>query len=317
MWNYHILGLQSPREADALLLGDAFHTGLADFYAGGKAPAEKAESHLRERYSHQNLLEEEKTLVEHNARFTRVSVEKYLLQWKGEPIQILMPEVSFRIPLPNTEHHCYFAHRLAYPDIPYDQCKGSVDAMHKMGTWTRDKLLCWQPHFFTGRTDAVISWRNMIWLLETKTTSITGDLFFDKFHLDTQTTGYLYGVWKATGVRPHGFLLNVLKKPNKRASDPFAVQFEREAYIRDDESLQEIEDHLIQVATSYERAVVEKEIFQNTRSCINYNRRCYYFDLCKRHHKVEEGEFKERTSDYVDLAYYELLNLPLPPEEGK
>jgi hypothetical protein len=303
--NWHIKRLVSWREADPLMIGEAFHVGVAHFYAKGSVQESVAlaESTFRKRLEGQMILTEEKELIERNITFSKRAIEKYAEHWKDEPIQILMPEVKFRVELPNTHHHCWFVHKLLHSEgiSPFEHCQDPR---------------CWIPHYFTGRTDAVVSWRNMIWLLEHKTAAQTGQLFFDKFTLDQQTTGYIYGIWKHTSVRPHGFILNVIKKPYKNASDPFAITFEREAYIRDDESLKEFETELIRIANNYELAMRTGDIYKNSKSCISFQRRCYYFDLCARHNQEQEGEFRPRSPDYVDLEYYNILGIPIPEKEA-
>ena len=92
------------------------------------------------------------------------------------------------------------------------------------------------------------------------------------------------------------------------------IAFEREAYLRDDKSLTEFERELILRANDYETAFATGNIYKNTRSCVSFQRRCYYFDLCQRHGEMTDGEFRTRPSDYVDLEYYNLLGVPAPPE---
>lgn len=301
----------SFREADPLMIGNAFHHGVAHYYATKdiKASTQLTEDTFNKHLEGQVILPEEKALVDQNKRFSKVAVEKYAEHWKNEPIQILMPEVKFRVELPNSKHHCFFIHRILHP-------QGALP-LNPTDT-TREELLqcidprCQSSYFFIGRTDAVVVWRNMIWLLEHKTASQTGSLFFDKFLLDQQTTGYLYGIWKETGVRPHGFILNVIKKPRANSSDPFNISFEREPYIRDDQSLLEFEKEITLKAIDYERAFSENAIYKEARSCINFQRKCYYFDLCQRHQILEEGEFRSRPDDYVNEEYYSLLGMEKP-----
>lgn len=314
MWNWDILGLLSHREADPLMIGEAAHAGKAKYYETGNIveATEEVERVFRKRLEGQMILPEEHDLIERNIKLARKAIEKYAHHWKGEPLQVLMSEVKFLVELPNSHHHCFFLHSIEHPEIPFSECpvEHNLKGQQHWGDLkSEESFHCYQPHFFTGRCDAVVSWRNMVWIDETKTATIsrTGDIFYDRFHLDTQTTGYIYGVWKSSKLRPHGFILNVIKKPPSNASDPFNLTFEREPYIRDDKSLLEFEEHILRVARNYERAIVERDIFKNTQSCTSYNRRCYYMNLCKRHNEVEEGEFRQRPVDYVQAEYYKLL----------
>jgi hypothetical protein len=249
----------------------------------------------------QMILPEEEQLIRTNIAFAQNSVEEHAKHWKNEPLEVLMPEVKFRIPLPDTEHHCWFVHR-RIAALAVECPKGWETDPDKC---TANE--CWHPHYYTGTTDAVVSWRGMIWLLEHKTTSIFSDMYLDKFRLDTQPRQYLLGITRSTGVRPKGFLLNVIRKPNKNASDPTRpTGFIREPYLVEDRELQEAEDGLRRIATNYEEAFRTKDIYKNTDSCTSYNRKCYYFNSCLRG-EIDPDEFVTRPSDYVDEQYEELL----------
>lgn len=325
-YNWHELRLMAWREAEALMTGEAFHTGIAHYFSTRDVKASQAiaEARYRERLAGQLILEEEKAFLEQRIELSRRMISRYAEHYQNEPIEVLMPEVKFMIPLPGTEHHCWFIHRIEHPDIPFEECP--IETNRKGVHWgdlrSEEGFHCEAPHYLTGRTDAVISWSNMIWLLEHKTAVSTGDIFYKRFRLDKQTTGYIYGIWQATGMRPHGFLLNVIKKPRADVAkrDPFAISFEREPFIRDDRTLEEFETDIIRIANDYELAFRTGNIYKNENSCTSYNRECYYMHLCENHQEIDPEEFRPRGRDYVDLAYYELLGLPAPqdaPQEIK
>lgn len=296
-FNTNELRLTALREAEPLIFGGAFHKGVAHLFAFrdiAKAVGE-TEREFRTRYEGVQLLPEEQVLLEQSVELAKRMVTKFGEYYETADFTVLWPEVTFFVPLPGTEHHCYFVHRLLHPGTPFDACP------HADCSGTP------RPHYFIGKTDGVISWKKMIWLLEHKTSAMTGQTYFSRYVLDIQGTGYIYGVWKATGTRPHGFILNVAKKPNKRALDQFHVEFEREPYLRSDDDLTRFEREAIEVADDYERSYVEGKHYMNTRSCYNYNRRCYFFELCGRHNQLQEGEFTQREDDYVQLKYLELV----------
>ncbi len=303
-YNRDILQLLPTREADALMLGGAFHVGSAILHASRdvKTAVKATEAEFRKRLEGQMILPEEWPLIEHQIEQAKAGVRAYSENFLPD-FQILQPEVEFMVELPNTKHHCWFAHRVLYPDRPFSDCRFQGGPK---------ELRCWQSHWLRGRTDAVIKWNKLIWLLETKTTAITGDIFYKRWFLDFQPTAYIYGIWKSTNLRPHGFILNIVKKPNKRAHDQFAFCFEREPYLRSDEDLAEFESEITMIAEDYEDAMRMKRVYKNPSSCIAYNRTCYYWDMCKRHHVPGDGEFRKREKDYVDLAYYKLLGLEVP-----
>jgi hypothetical protein len=218
---------------------------------------------------------------------------------------LLQPEVEFCVELPNTKHHCVFAHQILHPE--------------GIGTYPTDIVVCddqrcYVNHRLKGRADGLIAWKGMVWIIERKTSGLSGEFFWTQWQLASQPTGYIYGAWKGAGVRPNGFILEKTTKPRKNSKDPFHITIEREPFLRSDADLLEFERDISQIATDYERAYVENAWYKNTASCTNWNRKCYFHDLCKRNQEVMPGEFRTRKKDYVDAEYYKLLNLPIPVE---
>ena len=304
---YHqIDGLEENSIAIPLMTGGAFHEGAAEFLAHRdvKQAVQTSEAKYRERLVGQMILPEERTTIEQQIELSKRMVDVFASNFSDHEMTVISPEVEFCVAMPGTEHHCYFFHKVFCPDRPF----------HPEGCFKDSP--CWQPHYFRGKTDAVISWKGKIWLLEHKTTAMTGNIFYDKFMLDFQTTGYLYGIGKALGTRPHGFLLNVLKKPNKNAKDQLSVSFEREPYLRSDEDILRFEREFIHSAEDYEHAVTHNRWAMDgawNESCVKYNRRCYFWDVCKNHGRVVPEQFRQKEPDYVDEQYYKILGLT-PPE---
>jgi hypothetical protein len=259
------------------------------------------------------ILPEERTTIEQQIELSKRMVDVFASNFSDHEMTVISPEVEFCVPMDKTLHHCKFFHDIRHPDIPFKDCPAVFTGQFKDGVPSEG---CMQPHYFRGKTDAVISWKGKIWLLEHKTTAMTGNIFYDKFMLDFQTTGYLYGIGKALGTRPHGFLLNVLKKPNKNAKDQLSVSFEREPYLRTDEDITRFEHEFIHHAEDYENAVVNNRFAMDgawNESCVKWNRRCYFWDVCKNHGRVVPEQFRQKEPDYVDEQYYKILGLT-PPE---
>jgi len=310
---YHqIDGLEENSIAIPLMTGGAFHEGAAEFLAhrNVKTATQTAEAKYRERLVGQMILPEERTTIEQQIELSKRMVDVFASNFSDHEMTVISPEVEFCVAMPNTRHHCMFFHKLLYPNIPFDKCP-VVPACAGI-----DSHLCIQPHYFRGKTDAVISWKGKIWLLEHKTTAMTGNIFYDKFMLDFQTTGYLYGIGKALGTRPHGFLLNVLKKPNKNAKDQLSVSFEREPYLRSDEDILRFEREFTHHAEDYEHAVTHNRWAMDgawNESCVKWQRKCTFWDVCKNYGRVVPEQFRTKEPDYVDEQYYKILGLT-PPE---
>jgi hypothetical protein len=316
-FNWDELRLYPWREADPLIIGEGYHFGSeiisnsADIHTAVK----NTELRMRERYSKSLILPEEQADIERNIEWAKHAVAQWGVNYDKADFKILWPEVTGRIPIPGTEHHCWFCHRLLFPDVPYTECPLSDHPASK----------CWQPHYFIFKTDGVIEMHHNIWLLEQKTTSSTDrSNFWTKFQLDTQVRGYAYGIWKATGVMINGVLINAIIKHNKQITvngrkkyqlDPTNVGFEREPILLTKADLLDFEREFVQIANDYELAFRTGNIYKNTQSCFNYNRKCMYFDQCKRGDGVvHPEEFKVREQDYAEKAYYDLLGIPNPKE---
>ena len=312
-WNWDELRLTWFRTPDTLFRGSGFHEGIAEYFATHdiSRAADTCERSMRETLAHELVLQEDLPEIEHAIAWTRMAVKEFAAHYEGQPVQVLWPEVKFQVPIPNSEHHCFFVHRLAAALglLREDQVQ------HPNGKNCINTPCANQPHYFRGKTDAVVTWENNVWLFEHKTNSLAQDIFFQKFFLDSQPTGYLYGIWKSMGVLPAGFILNVIQKPNKRAKDQMQVGFAREVYLRSEEDLHDFETEVRAQATEYERAFAARAlgtnpflIYRNTESCTSYGRKCTYFDLCQRHpREALPGEFAQREDDYVNTAYYELI----------
>jgi hypothetical protein len=309
-------GLVQLGLAEPLTTGGAFHAGAAKLVAtkDRQAALAAAEKYYRDELAKiQVLLPEEQALHERNIELAKRMVNAEADQYTKDAWTVLHPEVEFLVPLPGTEHHCWYCHKILYPALPYDQCR----------PWNedeRDHLGCWQPHFLRGKTDAVLSWNNLIWIMERKTSGWLQQIWWDQWYLSHQVSGYCYGVRKATGLPVNGVLMEKLPKPTKR-QDPFSFDYspEREPYLRTEAELAKFEREITRIATDYERCASDpnpmEAFYRNPQSCIDWNRRCDYWDCCKRDDGMPtDGQFRVRTQDYVEEAYYTLLNIPNPKE---
>ncbi len=303
-YNLNELKLLPLQEADNLMTGDAVHQGIATLLAtrDTQKAVGLAETVYRDRLKDQMLLPEEQAIVENQITYARAAVAAYAKQLPGEGFEVLMPEVSFAVKLPNTEHHCWFCHRLLYPKTGYEMCRSAE---------------CDQPHILRGRSDALVKWQGMLWLLEHKTSAINTTNYWSGWMLDVQLTGYIYGIWKATGLKPAGAILNMISKPRKNAKNFEDVTFQREPFLRSDEDLQRFEDEIIRIADDYETGMRDGDIYMNTQSCFNWNRECYFHSMCVNHNQYSPEQFRIRPMDYVEEEYYKLLGKEIPNAADK
>jgi hypothetical protein len=306
-YNWDELRLYPHREADPLVMGEGYHLGseVITKSANVNEAVQATEQRMRERYAGQTILKEEQADIERNIEWAKHAVSAWAEHYNRADFRVLWPEVSGCVALPGTDHHCWFAHRMLYPDVPFN------DDCHRE---------CRIPHYFAFRTDGVIEMYKNVLLLEQKTTSSTArNHFWEKFQLDNQIRGYCYGVWKTTGVLVSGVMVNAIIKHSKQITkdgvkvyqiDPYNVGFEREAVMVGKQDMLDFERELILLANEYEHKFSHPElIVKNPNACYNYNRRCYYWDLCKRFQEPIDGEFIQRKPDYVEENYVKILGL--------
>lgn len=303
-YNWDHLHMKSWREADALLTGGGFHVGAAVLFSTKDVEQAVAatETDMRKKYEGQLVLPEEKPAIEHSIEWAKRAVLKFAEHYEGQDVQVLWPEVAFCVEMPNSYHNCWFFHQLLHPNLDFKQCE-----------WLGCQSNCWRPHYFKGRTDAVVSWMTKVWLFEHKTNSQTPEIFYKRYLLDAQATGYMYGIWRRLGVKPEGFILNVIQKPYKNAKDQLAVGFGREPYFRSNEDLERFAREFVEQASDYERAFRSAAegntaaVYMNTKACSNYGRMCNYAGYCQRNFVALPDEFTDREPDYVEEEYQKIL----------
>lgn len=165
-------------------------------------------------------------------------------------------------------------------------------------------------HELFFRIDEIVSWLGHPWLLETKTTSQLGAMFFKKFRLDSQISLYIYAAGVSLQIRPMGAVINAIKKSRKLDRAEFA----REPVTRTASQIEECVSQTIQQVDRIE-ALSTKAITarlkgdeQGARAhfqmhygeCIRYNRTCDYIELCSGSKVDTLDLFNERTPDYTE-----------------
>ncbi len=154
-------------------------------------------------------------------------------------------------------------------------------------------------HELFFRTDAVVSWKGHVWLMEHKTTSYTGATFFKRFRMDMQISAYVFAVWRTLKVKPVGVIINALSKKKGTV--------ERDVVTRSDAQLDEFVWTACKVCDIISSTPTDdkREWLCHTSNCVAFNRVCEYVDLCMHDTPgVREG-FTQRQADYVDEGFEE------------
>jgi hypothetical protein len=333
--SYH-RGLSGHTRSMNLVDGSAFHKGVAHGFAtrnwyGDSGAVGVAKAQFDEDIKEAQILPEEDYLRDAHWQVVKKMMNLFAEQYQREEIQVIQPECEFELEIPGTEHNDITLHWW--------------DKIANCGQWgmpPADKILrreicsphdiqdpncaCWQPHRLRGRTDAVVSWKGHLWLLEHKTSSIKGDQFWKQWQLDVQLTGYMYAVQRATGLTPRGVVLNMLYKPsenqlaawnNKRtrgeAKDVTEYMgFEREIFVREKRDLERFEKEFCDWADEWEWRVLNGKFpLENLNAhCYSHNRPCDFYMACLNHDSEDElNSLAFRELDYVDESAQKLIQI--------
>lgn len=307
----------------ALTDGSAVHEGIAEGLA--KKDWDAALVKAQEAYNRDKLkitvLPEESYLFDDHWDLIKELINIFKEAMDDSPdYEVLQPECAFEVPLPNSEHNCVFLHwfnelgqEVRRPPTPEEILLGVVHRCVSPHCW------CRVPHILKGKADAVIKWLDRIWLNEYKTSAMQGEQFWMAFELDMQITTYIWGIWKALGIKPDGTVVHGLFKPSesqvsawnkkrKHGPDKSAkdyIKYRREPYTRHLDDLTRHEIQFTQICDDWEDRIVNGRFFmENYRgNCTQYNRRCVYHGMCMDHeHESEQQLFASRHVDYVDQA---------------
>jgi hypothetical protein len=327
--------VEGPRSLN-LVDGSAFHKGVALGQATKDWPSARAaaQTQFHHDYEAANMMAEEEFLRTTHAALVDRMIECYQEQYQTQDIVVLQPECEFYVEIPHTHHHDITMHSYVVEEngerrevwgMPPTDAIIQRRVVHFHHREDKD-CPCFRPHALTGRTDGILSWGGHIWLQEHKTTSIKGDQFWQQWHIDMQITGYIYGVWKSTGMLPKGVILNAIYKPSEsqisawnksRKNGPPKgivdyVEYMREIFLRTPEDLQAFEKQLVDYCNEWEWRILNGTFPKANipAHCFNYNRKCDYYGACLGHDRPEDFEnLALREFDYVDLKRQELVQI--------
>lgn len=336
-FNRHHRRLSGERSMN-LTDGGAVHEGIAHGLAtkDWTGAIEAARKKFEVEVEGSLILPEERGTIAQHWEMVEALVEVFSSHYEGENYQVLQPECEFDVVLPNSEHNCVFVHhyrqdlgefRTGTPE-PEAILRGDVKLCHFCNSDTTNPHLpgsCWQPHRLVGKADALVHWKNSVWLLEHKTTAILGPQFWDQWMLDIQPTTYLYGIWRSLGIRPAGFVINALFKPSERQVASWAsrrktgpaakgteyIRYEREAFLRTEEDLMRVEGQYIDLCNEWEQRIASGKFpMSNIRTnCQSYNRLCDYHGMCVGHETPDTMESFQVDAplDYVEEKLVQIL----------
>lgn len=332
----------SGQTTTALLDGGAVHNIIAKGLASKDWSKALDEGHVDylKAIETSTIPPEQEYLIESHWELVKAIIQIFHEEYEKEDYQVLQPECAFDLELPDSGHSCVWLHWLdpdggehwAPPGVEdiFNNRVRSPHAGHP--AFLAKECPCWQPHRFVGRADSIMLWNGVPCLHEYKTTSIWGDMFWDGFELDLQTTAYMYGVQQATGLRPRSCVVAGLFRPSERQvsawnekrkygppkSEQDYLKYERRPFMKTEEDLARVEKTLISLCNEWEWRILAGDFRMSPtkQTCIQYGRKCDFHAYCMSHDDpVELGLMYERLGDnwraqkhnYVDVKMEQLI----------
>lgn len=282
------MGLEATTTAEPLLLGSAFHEGLASWYATGwrdgqydvaRACAD-LHSKMHTRYKE---FEDEESFV---AIITQAQelIRRYADHFGPGGMVPEWPELRI---LSDTEGQPIIEREYEYP-LGYDDFT------------------------FTARVDALCEFNGYPYVLEHKTSSAAGvSRLLTGMGTNLQCSGQIWLLSKCLGTTPTGTLVNVVVKNPGRAAG--SRRFDRTIVTRSQAELAKFETDAIRTLRAIREATDEyqtlvqagmdpdtasRQVFlMNTQECVRYSA-CPYFGICKALGSESRylGSFRPRTT---------------------
>lgn len=314
--------------------GVAYHAGVAhalatkDWSGGIKAARTAFDKEVEPLRS--TLLPQELYVLEDNWEVTELMVKLYEKHFEGEDVQIVQPECEFNVPLTPHHHHCIWKHWMDRetkeehwtPPPPEMILAGRVMSPHGQNNIN---CPCWTQHRVVGRIDGIWRWKTQLWINDHKSTALAPENFWAQWNLNYQPRIYAYGVEKALGIRPRGFIINAIFKPSegqvsawnaKRKYGPPQspkdyLKYGREAYPFTDEDVERTRREFVQLAEEWEWRITQGAFPlapPPQPACRMYNKACEFTALCTNHDSTETlaGYSERDTYDYVEKELFQI-----------
>lgn len=310
--------------------GAAFHAGWAHGIAKKDwvGAVEVARSSFDLEMKKVEILEAESYLLEDHWDLTRTMLQIAQENFAHEDIQIVQPECEFRVDLTDDCHNCVWLHwyytgtdeSMWRPPTPQEILE------NKVITCTDERCKCFTRHQVCGKVDGVYLWKGQLWIDDWKTTALGPAAFWPQWALNMQPRIYLYGLQKALGIRPKGFIINAIFRPSeaqvsnwnskRKTGAPKSpkdyIKYEREAFAVPDEDIERARVEFIHKAEEWESRIISGHFPMSPPpqqgSCFVYNRPCEFTPLCTSHDSEEAlSTYTVKPDwDYVEKVLYQI-----------
>ena len=199
------------------------------------------------------------------------ALESYISHYSSDTWHILrdqaqkpLVEIPFSVPLGVVEVDDefigppdYLSQLFAYPDSTY------VHNIHV---------------YWTGKIDLIIKDESDIWIVDHKTTSILSKSFFDDFHLNQATIGYVWAA-RTLSYPAVGLILNIIaaRAPSKTGTH---LEFERRRFFYPSHRLDEFVPNTLSIVTNFIQQILHNDFPRHTKWCCGKYGTCQFHDVC-------------------------------------
>lgn len=173
---------------------------------------------------------------------------------------------------------CLKAYFLKFQNSPFQMVIPEFETSIKIGPWS-----------YTMKIDGIGILDKHFYILEHKTSGMSPSIFFRKFQVDRQVSGYILGAQEHCPDKEIiGVFINGIFKPQRRKTGLTEAKIERELILRTPFQLEVFKSDTIAIFEELEEAKAHYVMngstslfYQNTNACSDFNRVCEYMDLCK------------------------------------
>lgn len=157
--------------------------------------------------------------------------------------------------------------------LPLGDAELNTNITSHLGTFHVNKVSI----FWTGILDARINYGSEL-VLDSKTTSILGEQFWDNFQLDSQMLGYVWSA-KKLGWPIDGYLVDAIcgRKPTKSGK---AHEFQRQRFFADQSQIDEWEKDTFTLITDFLEHLCRGYFPKSPKWCFGKYGRCQFWKVC-------------------------------------
>jgi hypothetical protein len=294
-----VLGRTSAHEKAALTYGSAIHAALEVLYTW-------------DYWTTENRNKFEILSLANNAIFTEFAsfsspfadewrsadravdtIRRYLLEYESEPLTPLanLVEIPFSIPLGVIEFD-------GTPQCP-SEYEEEIFFDRVFGEGTGPQHIDMVEVFWTGKIDMIAKDGGETFIVDHKTSSITGPSYFKDFELSQQTIGYQWAAEQLLDQKLAGFVLNLIigRKLTKTGT---GTDFDRRKYYYPRHRLEEWPENTLTVISEFLSYLRHGLFPKHTKWCVGKYGVCPQHDVCmaKPGHRqmiLFSGQFKDNT----------------------